>query len=137
MTSYEDDIFAALTTPSEEGDQPVDQLLLHQERRIHASLAPTNQKMPYTVYEEITTESETAFDGPSGVDHPLVQFTTYSKNRNEARNLRKLIRTILEGNLLPGPHGVVATFSNQYFLYDKETKSFGALVEFRLHLNPQ
>lgn len=141
MSTYEDDVFAALTTPAGEGTSEVvmaavADVMLKVGTRIHPTLAPTNQTKPYIIYEEISTEGQTALDGPSGVEFPLVQFTVWDGKRNTARDIRKSLRTILEGNLLPGPHEVVATFSNQYLFYDKETKSFGALVEFRLNLKP-
>ncbi len=140
LPSWEDDVFTALgfiDDPDPDIAAAVAALIERVGGRIYPSLAPTGVKDDYVVWQEISTGGESEMDGPSGVDHPLIQFTCWSSNRNRARDVRKLIRKILEARHLAGDFKVTATFSNQLFFYEQSTRLHGALLELRFHLDNQ
>lgn len=100
-------------------------------------LAPTNGIKPYIVLMLVGTQGETTLNGPSGIDFPRVQLTCWHPDRNTARDLRKVLRTAVEGLVISGASNIVATFQDEHNLYDPGARLFGAILELKLALNPQ
>jgi hypothetical protein len=125
---WEDDLFSHIT-----GNSSVAERLI---KRIFPMVAPADAAYPYAVYQEVTTDSDTAHDGPQQLDHVTWQITVWSKSWTEAKGIRKILRGALEGVSIPGNAQIVPTFNNQYPTWDSVAKAHGAILELRLHLNP-
>lgn len=127
--SWEDDVFAALQANALYTAKVAD--------RTYPSLAPTGVTDGYVVWQEISTEGESTLAGAATVLHPLVQFTAWSSNRNWARDVRKIIKDTFDGKTVAGDFRVSATFSNQLFSFEPDSRLYGALLELRFHLDNQ
>jgi len=100
--------------------------------KIFADVAMGNATAPYIVYQQISDNGETAFDGTRNVTFPLVQFSCWATTKMGAIELVKELRRVIEGKNLVGESNVSLGFSNQISMRDQQTKLFGEMIDFRV-----
>jgi hypothetical protein len=100
--------------------------------RIFADVAPGSAVAPLIVYQQISEEGETMFDGTRDVIFPLVQFSCWSKTKIGAIDLASSLRNAIEGRNLDGLSMVSLGFSNQESTRDQQTKLFCERIDYRV-----
>jgi hypothetical protein len=103
--------------------------------RIYADIAPGEAVAPFIVYQQISEEGETMFDGSRDVIFPLVQFSCWAKTKLAAINLAVALRNAVEGFNLPGDSLASLGFSNQESDRDEQTKLFCERIDYRVSCN--
>lgn len=99
---------------------------------VFADVAAGNASAPYIVYQTISDNSQTTFDGVRNVAFPLVQFACWAKTKSGAIDLASKLKTAIEGKTLAGDSNVSLGFSNQISSRDQQTKLFCEIVDYRV-----
>ena len=121
--SYQSDIMTALLAASS-----VTALVGTQ---IYADVADGSATAPYVVYQVVSTDSETTYDGDRTMEFPQIQFSCWATTKAGAIALAAALNAVLDGNTIAGSSGVSFVFSNQSGTYETETKLFGEILEYR------
>jgi hypothetical protein len=100
--------------------------------RIFADVAPGEASAPLIVYQQISEEGETMFDGTRDVIFPLVQFSCWSKTKLGAIDLASSLQNAIEGKNLDGFSMASLGFSNQESTRDQQTKLFCERIDYRV-----
>ena len=125
--SWQEDVVAAILD-----DETLVDLI---DDRIYADIAPGEAVAPFIVYQQISEEGETMFDGSRDVIFPLVQFSCWAKTKLAAINLAVALRNAVEGFNLPGNSLASLGFSNQESDRDEQTKLFCERIDYRVSCN--
>lgn len=125
--SWQEDVVAAILD-----DETLVDLI---DDRIYADIAPGEAVAPFIVYQQISEEGETMFDGSRDVIFPLVQFSCWAKTKLAAINLAVALRNAVEGFNLPGDSLASLGFSNQESDRDEQTKLFCERIDYRVSCN--
>lgn len=103
--------------------------------RVFADVAPGEAVAPLIVYQQISEEGDTMFDGTRDVIFPLVQFSCWSPSKVGAIALASALRDAIEGKNLDGDSLVSLGFSNQESTRDQQTKLFCERIDYRVSCN--
>lgn len=125
--SWQEDVVAAILA-----DEPLTDLI---GTRVFADVAPGEAVAPLIVYQQISEEGETAFDGRRDVIFPLVQFSCWSPSKLGAVALASALRDAIEGKNLDGDSFASLGFSNQESTRDQQTKLFCERIDYRVSCN--
>lgn len=125
--SWQEDIVAAMLD-----DESLVDLI---DDRVFADIAAGESITPFIVYQQVSEEGETMFDGTRDVIFPLVQFSCWAKTKLEAINLAIALRNAIEGFNLPGESLASLGFSNQESDRDQQTKLFCERIDYRVSCN--
>jgi hypothetical protein len=99
---------------------------------VFADVAPGNTPAPFIVYQQISDNSGTTFDGVRSVAFPLVQFSCWATTKSGVIDLVSKLRTAIEGRNLTGDSNASLSFSNHISTRDQQTKLFGEMVDYRV-----
>jgi hypothetical protein len=122
--SWQEDICNAILD-----DETVTDLI---DDRLFADVAPGEAVAPLIVYQQISEEGETMFDGTRDIIFPLVQFTCWSETKLGAIALASALRNAIEGKNLDGASLASLGFSNQESRRDQQTKLFCEQIDYRV-----
>jgi hypothetical protein len=105
-------------------------------QRIHVNEMPAGQTADSVVLQEVSAAGDHHNEGPSGLARPRVQITAWSKDRDAARALGRLVRARLDGARGTMGSGADAVdvqgvfFDSARFIKDDAAKLFGASADY-------
>ena len=99
---------------------------------VFADVAAGNANAPYIVYQHVSDNSETDFDGVRNVIFPLVQFACWHPAKSGAIDLVKKLSAAIEGRNLDGDSNASLSFSGQFSTRDQQTKLFCETIDYRI-----
>lgn len=103
--------------------------------RFSWDIADGTTATPYLVAQVISSDGETDFDGNRDVAFPLIQFTAWSPSKAQAIAVMDTFGDELEGRNLPGDANISLGYAGEQSTYDRDTKFYGEIREYRASTN--
>ena len=122
--SYQSDIFDAIR-----GSAALVEVIAE---RFSWDIADGATPAPYLVAQTVSGDSDTTHDGNRTTTFPLVQFTCWATGKETALAVMAILKNEIEGVELPGSSGASLTYSGENSTYDRESKLYGEIIDYRV-----
>lgn len=125
--SWQADIYAAV--------QASNALVALIGNRFSWDIADGSTVAPYLVAQAISGSGTTDHGGKRELSFPLIQITAWAATKAAAIAVIATVKNELEGINLPGPANVSLAYAGEQSTYDRESKLYGEIIEFRASCN--
>ena len=122
--SWQSDIFDAI-----QGSSALTELIGD---RFSWDIADGSTVTPYLVAQVVSGSGATDFSGDRSTVFPLVQFSVWATGKAAAIAIIATLKSELEGKNLPGANNVSLGYSGENSTYDRTTKLYGEIIDYRI-----
>lgn len=104
------------------------------DRLYPAGGVPDDVARPYLTYRKVSGPREITHDGDAGIEHPRFQFSCWSDDYLEAKNLAKAVKKALSGyrGLVGDVPVSGCTIENQTDIYVQQERTYQVAVDVTL-----
>lgn len=122
--SWQSDIFDAI-----QGNAALTELIGD---RFSWDIADGSTATPYLVAQVVSGSGETNFDGNRPDVFPLIQLTAWATGKASAIAIIATLKSEIEGKDLPGANNVSLGYSGENSTYDRTTRLYGEIIDYRI-----